>query len=33
MKHLRTLDVHVHYNGNAAEAERFVSAWRGGGIP
>ena len=29
---MRILDVHVHYNGNAAEAERFVSAWRGGGI-
>lgn len=29
---MRILDVHVHYNGNADEAERFVNAWREGGI-
>jgi len=29
---MRILDVHVHYNGNAAEAERFVDLWRRGGI-
>ena len=26
------IDFHVHYNGNIAEAERFASAWRAGGI-
>ena len=29
---MRILDVHVHYNGTVAEAERFVNAWREGGI-
>ena len=29
---MRILDVHVHYNGDLSEAERFVNAWRAGGI-
>lgn len=29
---MRILDAHVHYNGNAAQAERFIAAWRAGGV-
>ena len=29
---MRILDVHVHYNGEAADADRFVAAWRDAGI-
>lgn len=29
---MRMLDVHVHYDGKLDDADRFVDAWRGGGI-
>jgi predicted TIM-barrel fold metal-dependent hydrolase len=29
---MRMLDFHVHYNGDLAEANKFVDAWKAGGV-